>query len=102
MPADDPPLPQRVPVALKLGYGTAVPAIAAVYARCVRRKAPERSGVGALPPGWPQERIGSHLGISRSTVYLYLRSEAFPERRHQQRARHSHWKRRTHPNEPRL
>ena len=31
--------------------------------------------------GWPRERIGPHLGISRSTVYRHLRSEAFPERR---------------------
>jgi transposase len=31
--------------------------------------------------GWPGEKIGSHLGISRATVYRHLRSDALPERR---------------------
>lgn len=31
--------------------------------------------------GWPGDKIGPPLGISRATVYRHLRSEAFPERR---------------------
>ena len=31
--------------------------------------------------GWSGEKIAPHLGVSRSTVYRYLRSEVFPERK---------------------
>ena len=31
--------------------------------------------------GWSGEKIAPHLGIGRATVYRYLRSEAFPERK---------------------
>ena len=39
--------------------------------------------------GWSGEKIGPHLGISRTTVYLYLRSEVFPERKGRSDAGHS-------------
>ncbi len=39
--------------------------------------------------GWSGEKIGPHLGISRSTVYRYLRSEVFPERKGRSDAGHS-------------
>jgi transposase len=39
--------------------------------------------------GWPREKIGPHLGISRATVYRYLRREVFPERRRRRDAGHS-------------
>ena len=39
--------------------------------------------------GWSGEKIGPHLGISRSTVYRYLRSEVFPERKGRCDAGHS-------------
>ena len=39
--------------------------------------------------GWPRERIGSQLGLSRSTVYRCLRSEVFLERRTRRDAGHS-------------
>ena len=39
--------------------------------------------------GWSGEKIAPHLGISRSTVYRYLRSEVFPERKGRRDAGHS-------------
>ena len=39
--------------------------------------------------GWSGEKIAPHLGISRSTVYRYLRSEVFPERKRRPDAGHS-------------
>ena len=39
--------------------------------------------------GWSGEKIGPHLGVSRSTVYRYLRSEVFPERKGRCDAGHS-------------
>jgi len=39
--------------------------------------------------GWSGEKIAPHLGISRSTVYRYLRSEVFPERKGRCDAGHS-------------
>ena len=50
-------------------------------ARHERRKARHGQVWALSRRGWPREKIGSHLGISRATVYQYLRSEAFPERR---------------------
>jgi transposase len=48
-------------------------------ARHERRKARHGQVWALFRQGWPREKIGSHLGISRSTVYRHLRSEAFPE-----------------------
>lgn len=39
--------------------------------------------------GWSGEKIAPHLGVSRSTVYRYLRSEVFPERKRRPDAGHS-------------
>ncbi len=39
--------------------------------------------------GWAGEKIAPHLGVSRSTVYRYLRSEVFPERKGRSDAGHS-------------
>ena len=39
--------------------------------------------------GWSGEKIAPYLGISRSTVYRYLRSEVFPERKGRSDAGHS-------------
>ena len=39
--------------------------------------------------GWSGEKIGPHLGISRTTVYRHLRSEVFPERKGRSDAGHS-------------
>ncbi len=39
--------------------------------------------------GWSGEKIGPHLGIGRATVYRFLRSEAFPERKGRSDAGHS-------------
>jgi len=39
--------------------------------------------------GWSGEKIAPHLGISRTTVYRYLRSEVFPERKGRSDAGHS-------------
>ena len=39
--------------------------------------------------GWSGEKIGPHLGIGRATVYRFLRSEAFPERKGRGDAGHS-------------
>jgi transposase len=39
--------------------------------------------------GWSGEKIGPHLGIGRTTVYRFLRSEAFPERKGRGDAGHS-------------
>jgi transposase len=50
-------------------------------ARHERRKARHEQVWALSRQGWPRERIGPHLGISRSTVSRCLRSEAFPERR---------------------
>jgi transposase len=50
-------------------------------ARHERRKARHEQVWALFRQGWPAEKIGPHLGISRATVYRYLRSEAFPERR---------------------
>jgi transposase len=50
-------------------------------ARHERRKAQHEQVWALSRQGWPREKIGLHLGISRSTVYRHLRSEAFPERR---------------------
>jgi transposase len=50
-------------------------------ARHERRKAQHERVWALHRQGWPGDRIGPCLGISRSTVYRHLRSEAFPERR---------------------
>jgi transposase len=50
-------------------------------ARHERRKARHEQGWALSRQGWPRERIGSQLGLSRSTVYRCLRSEVFLERR---------------------
>ena len=50
-------------------------------ARHARRKAQHEQVWARHRQGWPGDRIGPRLGISRSTVYRHLRSEAFPERR---------------------
>jgi transposase len=50
-------------------------------ARHERRKAQHERVWALHRQGWPGDRIGPRLGISRSTVYRHLRSEAFPERR---------------------
>jgi transposase len=39
--------------------------------------------------GWSGEKIGPHLGIGRATVYRFLRSQAFPERKGRSDAGHS-------------
>ena len=39
--------------------------------------------------GWSGEKIGPHLGIGRATVYRFLRSEVFPERKGRGDAGHS-------------
>ena len=39
--------------------------------------------------GWSGEKIGPHLGIGRATVYRFLRSKAFPERKGRSDAGHS-------------
>jgi transposase len=45
--------------------------------------------MGAPSPGLAGDKIGLLLGISRSTVYRHLRSEAFPERGTRRNAGHS-------------
>jgi transposase len=50
-------------------------------ARHERRKAQHEQVWALHRQGWPGDKIGPPLGISRSTVYRHLRSEAFPERR---------------------
>jgi transposase len=50
-------------------------------ARHERRKAQHERVWVLHRQGWPGDRIGPRLGVSRSTVYRHLRSEAFPERR---------------------
>jgi len=57
--------------------------------RHARRKAQHEQVWALARQGWPRERIGPQLGISRSTVYRCLRSEAFPERRTRRDAGHS-------------
>src|SRR3954462_3954717 len=47
-------------------------------ARPERRKARPEQVWALSRQGWPRERIGSQLGLSRSTVYRCLRSEVFP------------------------
>jgi DNA-binding NarL/FixJ family response regulator len=49
-------------------------------ARHERRKTRHGQVWALSRQGWPREMIGSRLGISRATVYRYLRSEALPER----------------------
>ena len=39
--------------------------------------------------GWPGEEIARHLGTGRATVYRYLRTEVFPERKGRSDAGHS-------------
>jgi transposase len=46
-----------------------------------RRKAQHEQVWALHRQGWPGDKIGPPLGISRSTVYRHLRSEAFSERR---------------------
>jgi transposase len=58
-------------------------------ARHARRKAQHEQVWALHRQGWPGDRIGPRLGISRSTVYRHLRSEAFPERRTRRNAGHS-------------
>jgi transposase len=58
-------------------------------ARHARRKAQHEQVWALARQGWPRERIGLQLGISRSTVYRYLRGDAFPERRTRCDAGHS-------------
>jgi transposase len=58
-------------------------------ARHERRKARHEQVWALSCQGWPRERIGPQLGLSRSTVYRYLRSEVFPERRTRCDAGHS-------------
>jgi transposase len=50
-------------------------------ARHERRTAQHEQVWALHRQGWPGDKIGPALGISRSTVYRHLRSEAFPERR---------------------
>jgi transposase len=50
-------------------------------ARHERRKAQHEQVWALHRQGWPGDKIGPALGISRSTVYRHLRSEAYPERR---------------------
>ena len=58
-------------------------------ARHERRKAWHEQVWALSRQGWPRERIGPQLGLSRSTVYRCLRSEVFPERRTRCDAGHS-------------
>jgi transposase len=58
-------------------------------ARHTRRKAQHEQVWELSRQGWPRERIGPQLGLSRSTVYRCLRSEVFPERRTRCDAGHS-------------
>jgi transposase len=50
-------------------------------ARHARRKAQHEQVWTLHRQGWPGDKIGPALGISRAIVYRLLRSEAFPERR---------------------
>jgi transposase len=58
-------------------------------ARHERRKARHEQVWALSRQGWPRERIGPQLGLSRSTVYRCLRGEVFPERRTRCDAGHS-------------
>ncbi len=58
-------------------------------ARRARRLAQHGQVWALYRQGWSGEKIGPHLGASRSTVYRYLRSEAFPERKGRCDAGHS-------------
>jgi len=57
--------------------------------RRTRRLAQHEQVWALYRQGWSGEKIGPHLGISRSTVYRYLRSEVFPERKGRRDAGHS-------------
>src|SRR4051812_14557035 len=58
-------------------------------ARHERRKAQHQQVWALSRQGWPRERIGSQLGLSRSTLYRCLRGEVFLERRTRRDAGHS-------------
>jgi transposase len=58
-------------------------------ARRTRRLAQHEQVWTLYRQGWSGEKIGPHLGVSRSTVYRTLRSEAFPERKGRSDAGHS-------------
>jgi len=49
--------------------------------RRARRLAQHEQVWALYRQGWSGEKIAPHLGVSRSTVYRYLRSEVFPERK---------------------
>jgi len=53
------------------------------------RKAQHEQVWALYRQGWPGDKIGPPLGISRSTVYRHLRSESFPARRTRRDAGHS-------------
>jgi len=57
--------------------------------RRMRRLARHEQVWALYRQGWSGEKIGPHLGMSRSTVYRYLRSEVFPERKGRCDAGHS-------------
>jgi len=57
--------------------------------RRARRLAQHEQVWALYRQGWSGEKIGPHLGVSRSTVYRYLRSEVFPERKGRSDAGHS-------------
>ena len=48
--------------------------------RLTRRLAHQEQVWALYRQGWSGEKIETHLGVSRSTVYRCLRSEVFPER----------------------
>ena len=58
-------------------------------ARRVRRLAQHGQVWALYRQGWSGEKIAPHLGISRSTVYRYLRSKVFSERKGRCDAGHS-------------
>jgi transposase len=57
--------------------------------RRTRRLAQHEQVWALYRQGWSGEKIAPHLGISRTTVYRYLRSEVFPERKGRSDAGHS-------------
>ncbi len=57
--------------------------------RRARRLAQHEQVWALYRQGWSGEKIGPHLGVSRSTIYRYLRSEVFPERKGRSDAGHS-------------
>ncbi len=57
--------------------------------RRTRRLAQHEQVWALYRQGWSGEKIGPHIGISRTTVYRFLRSEVFPERKGRRNAGHS-------------